>query len=341
MKRSSILALLLILSSALLGIGCGGSLAPSAAQTTNGIPVTANLGIDYHALHVYSDWGAKSPRIYHEKIWRTSENEYRIECTAIFENYNNLGTWLLLPPSEVEKYNKTLAKGQGYFNVFERGFKITDPDLFLQNYNYSIINPGQPYLDRDAVVVRVTSVWQDRPNYTIWMDKMTGLVLKYIEDTPTMDPLTTMEVTELDLNPDFTGIEFFSSPIQKEQIDYHKGDPFVFKIFEPLYTPPGFFLEEALKVQLYDNSIFRLIYTDGIQRIVISQFRISSVLQSGSMPSPSSGTVNPIIINHTYKAGKSVTVFDKKGTQFDIRTNLSEEEIDFIIESLTQVKKTN
>lgn len=341
MKRTSTLALLLILFSALLGIGCGGSFAPSAVQVTNGIPITANLGIDYCATYVYSDWGAKSPRIYHEKKWRTSENEYRIECLAIFENYNNLGTWLLLPAPELEKYNKRLAKGQGNFNVFERGFKITDPDLFLQNYNYSILNPGQPFLDRDAVVVRVTSIWQDRPNYTLWMDKETGLVLKYIEDTPTMDPLTMMEITELDLNPDFTGIEFYESPIQKEPINYHKGDPFVFKIFEPLYTPPGFFLEEALKVQLFDNSIFRLTFTDGIQRIVISQFKLSSVLQSGSMPSPSSGGLNPIVINHTYTAGKSVTVFDKKGTQFDMRSNLSEEEIDFIIESLMPVKQTN
>ena len=175
--------------------GSGGSLSSMNIHFTNCLPVcSGGFQMPCYVERIFSDWDSSPPKVYHERVWFDSGNSYRIECTGIWEEQRGSGLQPC-PQSEVDTYNNLLEGGQGYFAVFNRGFKITDPDLFLENYNYSILNPDTRFLGRDAVLIEIVSKQQDRPNYTVWIDRELGLVLKYIQSTLVKDPLTIMEVT--------------------------------------------------------------------------------------------------------------------------------------------------
>jgi hypothetical protein len=280
----------------------------------------------------YSDWSSGQLRVYHEIVWYREDGAYRIECTAIYIEVN--GNMVPASLEEVDRYNQQLKQGQGKFAVFDRGFEIHEPHLFLENYNYAIIDPNQPYLDRTAMVVRITSKYLDRSNFTVWIDQESGLLLKYIEDTLITNPLTMMEVTSLDLEPDFTGVEFYQHDILEEEIDRQAATQLGFEVFEPLYLPQGFYPMPMLKVDLKGILVLRLAYTDGIQKLVISQFQLESKSPMGPDPVP----IYNINVHLNWYVGLNRAIFKVQQTHFDIKGHIHEEELGSVIASLEIMK---
>jgi len=262
-----------MLISVLLMVGCG---EPSGknmsmgfspdAVLANSISISPAKDLEYCVTRTFHDWDVFPPRVYHEKLWLNSNNDYCIECLNIFEEIN--GDLIPCPSSEVKKYNQQLTQGKGYFAVFERGFQIRDAKLFLENYNFLILNLNEEFLGRKSMVVRITSKYLDRPNYTVWIDHKTKLILKYIEDTISVDPLTMMEITELDFNPLFSGIQFHPTNIQKQTIKPSEIEQMGFQTYVPMFVPEGFSFQPK---NIYKMKLGESPWCDG--RIVMGSKR--------------------------------------------------------------------
>ncbi len=317
---------------------CGPFSGLSMNKITNLLPLSQGSNLDYYAEYTFSDYSVVPPKVYHEKLWHAADGKYRIECSGIFEL---IGQQLVpCPQSELDGYNQLLTQGWGYFVVNERGFRIRNPEYFLENYNYAILNPHEPYLDRTALVTRITTANQDRPNYTVWHDRDCGLPLKYIEDTLTTDPLSVMEMTQLDMDPDFTGIDFYDFPdgTLVESLSLEDMSNFGFSLFYPVYIPDGFHPLTPQMVEISGIQRIRIAYTDGIQEIVISEVSLLEIMKKSGNPSviPSLSPKNlvNVVLGNDSKAGLHATHFTIGLTRLVVRSIIHEEEIASMIDSL-------
>lgn len=342
MQRAMILVAV-ILTIALFTLGCrrnsGTTIAGwmnIPAPFSNTMPIDNAQGLEFMCKRTFTDYGSNPPRIYYEEVWLKSNGEYFIECTEIFKYINGI----MVPASgpEVMLHNQELEQGTGYFSVFQRGFHIRDPYLFLDNYNYSVISHSEDYLGRDSVRVRILSKYPDRPNYEVWFDKKTALVLKYIEDTVAVDPLTVMEITEIDFTPNFTGIEFKSNAMEKKTVDKNSLMTIGFTVYQPMFVPVGFKSTGLYEIKIGGSPVLRWSYTDGVQEIVIGEYQSPGAPspQGGLLPEPVMGDIHNV--HFSTNAGLRVVIFDLKTTSILIKANLYEEEIATMIESLDQLK---
>jgi len=304
------------------------------------IPSAVDSGIDYHVKRKYTSYETNPPRVYVEEVWSQADGNYFITSEEIFEIFYHgpEEEWIPIIREELDRYNNNLKWGQGYFAAKNRGFEIRDPYLFLENYNYFVLSASETYLDRLTLVVRITSKHLDRPNYTAWIDFETGLVLKYVEDTLTMNPLTVMEITELNLNPDFSGITFYDHDIHESEIQLKDATQLGFLVYQPLFIPQGFELDSVFEVTSYDRPELKLVYSDGIQEIVIKQTLLNSPNPSGLVPE---STTNNIKLNITSYAGLTSTHFLLGNLHCAIRARIHEQELAAMIESFSIILATH
>jgi hypothetical protein len=330
---------LLLLAVFMVGCGPESSLSVQSSSDsilTNVIPVSHQPDLRYHVTRIYSDFSVFPPRTYEEEVWFRSDSEYHIQCNEILEGVADAAT--PAPAHEKEKFNSLLKGGQGRFAVFHRGFKIRDAELFLDNYNYFILNANETFLGRSAALVKVTSRYLDRPGYTVWIDNRTGLILKYIEETLSMSPLSVMEVTSLDLDPDFTGVDFPDRPeLAREELSLAEASSNLSTpLFVPEYLPKGFDFQYLSKGRITSSTgqshidFHTLSYTDGVQTLVIGQYPLMF------RPAVELGRDLSIVLNRDNTAGLRSTVFFVDDTQFTVRANLHEEELQYVIYSLAR-----
>ena len=313
--------------------------AVGSTQTSNSMVCSSQfMPIDYIMERVYKDFTVDPPMFYHERIWHRMDHQYHIECSAIYRLID--GEMISVTPSELAAYNQLLTQGHGYYSVFGRGFQITDPELFLLNYNYTILGMNMPCIGRKATVAHVVPKMQDRPNFFVWIDQTTGLVLKYVEETLAMSPTSILEVETLNLNPDFSMVTLHQRDLSVESIDLISANKqFGFPVFKPRYLPSGFVLSEVSKVtiprQLDDDIVtFRLTYHDGIQELSLFQYHRLDI-PVGTIPP---AVVSNVRINFATKAGLMTTHFRQGFTEFLLRASqLDQNELATVIQSLTTI----
>jgi len=334
MNKFSLFSSILIMVVLLAGCYNSGSINnPSTDTIPNCLTCSSVelIDIDYCLSRTFTDRSVNPHRIYTEKVWHRKDHKYYIECQSIVLLDN--GNKIACSGSEVLTYNQNLSHGMGYMAMFKRGFNINDPTLFLNNYNFSVIAVNLPFLQRKAIVASIKSKHQDRPNYYVWIDQKTGLVLKYVEETLERSNLTVMEVTELDTAPDLSNIPLIDPDKFREgkQIDLEYADSeFNFPVYQPIYLPPGFKLYSCEKVELNrissnDISFFRLKYMDGIQEISIIQN-----MNLNKLP-----PYNSALLGNASIAGIHVTHFADGETQFQLKGgNIDEQEIITMLNSL-------
>jgi hypothetical protein len=327
-----------VLTVALFALGCG---RPSGntlagwmnrpAPFSNTMPIDSTQGLEFMCKRTFTDYSSNPPKIYYEELWIKANGEYFIECTQICKYVNGIPIPISAP--ELMLHNEELQQGLGYHAVFHRGFHIHDPYLFLENYNYTIINHNAQYLGRDALRIRITAKYPDRPSYEVWIDRKTSLVMKYIEDTIAVDPLTMMEITEIDFTPHFSGITFKNFELKKEEVGQNIG----FTLYRPLFYPAGYQATTPYRVTIGEIEVLRWSYTDGVQEIIIGEYKAMSAQgNKGNLnPEPVMGDIQNV--HFAVDAGLHVTYFDFKDTTIMIKANLYEEEIAAMIESFVRV----
>ena len=363
--RSTALFLSLFLSLLFMGClpGAGGSGTASSAGNTIastgnstsssggfnqgcGIPLSQELSLDYYMERVFKDYSVPEPRIYTERVWHTAGGDYRIERMDIHRELPD-GTLESCSPEEVNTYNHFLTQGLGYYAVHDRGFRIRDAGIFLQNYNYTVLNDQLTFLGRKAILARITSHYQDRPNYTVWFDRFTGMVLRYEEDTLAVDPLYAMEVTQLNLQPDFTGIHFYNQDfhIQRCMLEPSQLGQLGFQVFVPIYVPSGFVPRRPEGVEMEGLLRLRFAYTDGVQEIVLSELSMEALLNKAGRHGanfPSSKTIPTpltwVILGNEYEAGLQASHFTLGETRVVVRSAMDEMETASLIESLVPLQ---
>lgn len=342
MIRIAWVLLLLILTA---GCGPDGSLSMqslSRLDDTNLIPLAPAQNLSYHCTRTFQDLSVDPPRIYREEIWHRSPSEFLVTCTGISERID--GAEVPCSAEDLGRFNEDLARsGLGRYVLFQRGFNIQDAQLFLDNYNYIVWDEGAALLGRIALQVRVLSKFTDRPSYTVWLDRETGLVLKYIEDTLTRNPLSVMEVTSLELDPDMSGIAVPRQGANRnaEEIELQSAAQEIsFTVYDHRYLPQGFFLQSSTLERLNQSEgdhidFVNLVYTDGLQTIKVLQFK-PLFQQNAFQVSPDSNQV--AVLNFYRRAGLFHQIFLYKGTQFAVSANsLHEEHLWMMIRSLIAV----
>lgn len=367
MRFYRIISFILIVTLVTSITGCGridlstSGLGSDLIDLSQAIPVI-NMGqLDFYSEQVFQDFHENPPKTYYERLWVCRDGRFFYTCTKIEKLID--GEWIECSQAELDKYNRSLTSGlKGRYVAFERGFKIKDPILFLENYNYSILHTNKKYLNRTALVVRVTSAQLDRPSYTVWLDKKTGFVLKYTEDTPLFDPIYKLEVTLFDTTPDFSSIDLLDSKPVDEPLssDNSLANGFSFRTYKPRYLLDGFRQVSCVKRTLIhsDGNIdsFMLSYSDGLQ--TFSMFQSPTFIAPDTTKGGMQTLVQKVLDKENKardaqtvfvtsatglacvsKAGSLSWTFAAGGTTFIIRGKAHELELETFIHSLAPIEQ--
>jgi negative regulator of sigma E activity len=254
--------------------------------------------------------------------------------------YNEEGFWAT--PLDREERKKLDKKKEVDTELLHRVFfqksilNLLEPenlDLLFQNYYVGKIKEGA-YIGRDAIKVKLTSHHDERPHFTLWIDKESKMQLKFQRFDRHGQFEESFAFLELDLNPRFSaqarsteGLKQFFS---KEENTEKKEITLDFTPLQPEELPEGFILKEENKWKGRHGETLHKLYWDGLTHLSLFQRRLTEKEEKEIKEEKTS----PDTIKIFEKWGKKVYTRAVNGIRLSIVSDISPQEITDMLASM-------
>lgn len=327
MTRSSfVLSMVLALASS----GCGPG-APEQGDAPFKADVTAaTLGLDVLTTRRWSDYHGTSPMTVVERVVEAADGSWAVDLLAL--NGKAVGDITdHAAQDEAKRLDQLLDLGRGRYTVRSRDFRIRNWDLFVANYEWTLISSDTTVVGRPVYVADVWSTQPGRPRYTVWVDQETMLTLKCLEFLPSGELASEMEVLTLEWSPDLTSLSLHQD-VLKAGVDPAMFPALVtFQTFHLAYVPAGFALTTSQLSAVAGNPVLMQTYSDGIQELTFSQY---AELEPTPLPAEIAADA-PVSVRMTVDGARTQASFTVLGTNLHVHAKLTTDEFMNVVESIT------
>lgn len=328
MMRSSFV---LLAALALGGTGCGpnGSALPGAPFVAD--VSAASLGLDVRMTRRWSDYYGTTPMTVTERVVEAANGSWSVDLLTL--NGKELAA-ITEPAAQKEfmRLDRLLDLGRGRYAIRGRDFAIRNWDLFVANYEWSLISSDTSVAGRPVYVADVWAKQSGRPRYTVWVDQETMQTMKCLEFLPSGELAAEMEVLTIEWDPDLTNVDLKPGQLLKANVDPNSFPSLVpFQTFHLAYVPAGFAPISAQLSSLAGKPVLQQTYSDGVQDLSFWQ---AAELDPAPLPAEIAADA-PVSVRMTAEGAQTQATFVLLGTQLYVNSKLTPDESMNVVESVT------
>jgi len=269
-----------LLALAFLGAGCQEGSSEVDVQTQNvtagaggGIPANLDLRLPWSMQNSILHSGV---RVYESTDWATD-----VPHTTVFreEIYNNgRGRFAVVPQAEISgtrpnwgvfRLIQEIRQGQ---IIRYRDLASRDSALFSANWRVIVLPTQDTIAGRLCDRYRIERLTGRFFAYTVSIDTVKGLVLRYLEEDFLGRTVSRLEYESVNYSPDFSAVVWYNESVRSGiNVSVGLEGQLGFSPLEPSLLPAGYGLRQAEVAELEGDEWLKMEYTDGINTLFFLQ----------------------------------------------------------------------
>ena len=291
--------------------------------------------IPFTAVRTFKEFkGGVIQGSYTERFHHAANGDHAVEL----EKLGGLPFAQLLAADQNEfvRLQEWMKDGFGRYIARMRDVSIQDQELFEQNYTYTVLSETEVVAGRPARLAEIRPVFPDRPNYLVWTDQTTFVVLKSLEFLASGALVSEMTTESIEYGADHSQVTFpdHSAFVQAEEIDESEVPQHAsFNLYMPVYLPAGFEPRPIRTGYVHGHKFLSWTWSDGVIELMLIQY---AALQPGEEKPEHYPPNAPVSVRVADYGSMLDAWFFVEGTQVHFMSKLSSDEFSTVIESIMQ-----